>query len=268
MAATMMQTASFVTSSTARPAATQCSTLMGMPLLPLRQSAPVANRRAAIIPCAGPLDRFSNQVKKKSGTDPKGYEPNTPESAFTRGREVVAGRLAMTGFFAELVGELVTGKGAVGQLSLETLLPRPLIAAGIAAIVLFNFATALNPAGPTFTEENQRDVRKRPYGGVQKPSKTSLVQNPRKTLGISKGFGFTKANELFVGRLAMIGFAASLVGEYFQNGKGPLGQLGIPMPAYAEYAGFGLAGWILFFFAAAIGSGNFPGEKQGAEDMY
>ena len=38
--------------------------------------------------------------------------------------------------------------------------------------------------------------------------------------------GFTKANELFVGRVAMIGFAASLVGEYFQNGKGPLGQLG------------------------------------------
>lgn len=148
--------------------------------------------------------------------------------------------------------------------------------------------------------------------------------------------GFTKANELFVGRVAMIGFAASLVrlvvglvlklvhawdisamtlhhaactscetfwctalpqvGEYFQNGKGPLGQLGtlskhlcehahavyardvlqmqpccfrvmwlllssgIPMPAYADAAGFALAGWILFFFAAAIGSGNFPGE--------
>lgn len=39
-------------------------------------------------------------------------------------------------------------------------------------------------------------------------------------------------------RLAMIGFAASLVGEYFQQGgPGPLGQIGIPMPAYAEYAG-------------------------------
>jgi hypothetical protein len=32
------------------------------------------------------------------------------------------------------------------------------------------------------------------------------------------------------------------------------------MPAYADAAGFALAGWILFFFAAAIGSGNFPGE--------
>ncbi len=53
----------------------------------------------------------------------------------------------MTGFFAETIGELFTGKGAVGQLSLETLLPRPLIAAVVAGIVVFNFATALNPAG-------------------------------------------------------------------------------------------------------------------------
>lgn len=37
--------------------------------------------------------------------------------------------------------------------------------------VAFNFITALNPASPTFDESNQRDVRKRPAGGVQKPSK-------------------------------------------------------------------------------------------------
>lgn len=53
----------------------------------------------------------------------------------------------MTGFFAETIGELFTGKGAVGQLSLETLVPRPAVAAVILAVVLFNFATALNPAG-------------------------------------------------------------------------------------------------------------------------
>ena len=37
--------------------------------------------------------------------------------------------------------------------------------------VAFNFLTALNPASPTFDESNQKDVRKRPSGGVQKPSK-------------------------------------------------------------------------------------------------
>jgi hypothetical protein len=32
-------------------------------------------------------------------------------------------------------------------------------------------------------------------------------------LGISDGFGFTRRNELFVGRTAMLGFAAELIGE-------------------------------------------------------
>ena len=31
------------------------------------------------------------------------------------------------------------------------------------------------------------------------------------------------------------------------------------MPLFQEYGTFALAGWVLFFFAAAVGSGNFPG---------
>lgn len=38
------------------------------------------------------------------------------------------------------------------------------------------------------------------------------------------GFGFTKENELFVGRVAQLGFAASLIGETL-TGKGPLEQV-------------------------------------------
>ena len=34
----------------------------------------------------------------------------------------------------------------------------------VAAIVIFNAITALNPGGTTFSEENQQDVRKRPKG--------------------------------------------------------------------------------------------------------
>ena len=45
-------------------------------------------------------------------------------------------------------------------------------------------------------------------------------------------------------------------------------QLGVPVPLYSQYAAFGLAGWIFFFFAAAVGSGNFPGEQEGGEDIY
>ena len=32
------------------------------------------------------------------------------------------------------------------------------------------------------------------------------------------------------------------------------------MPMFSQFGAFGLAGWVLFFFAAAVGSGNFPGD--------
>ena len=38
---------------------------------------------------------------------------------------------------------------------------------------IFNFVTALSPFSPTFDEDNQRDVRKRPAGPTQKPSDPS-----------------------------------------------------------------------------------------------
>jgi hypothetical protein len=72
--------------------------------------------------------------------------------------------------------QLLTGKGALGQLSLETNLPQPLVNALVGGIVIFNLVTALNPAGTTFSEENQQDVRKRPAGPVQKPSKIDATK--------------------------------------------------------------------------------------------
>jgi photosystem II protein len=39
-------------------------------------------------------------------------------------------------------------------------------------------------------------------------------------------FGFTKSNELFVGRLAQLGIAFSIIGEII-TGKGALAQLNI-----------------------------------------
>jgi len=63
-------------------------------------------------------------------------------------------------------------------------------------------------------------------GAVQDPKNINLISDPKGFLGISDKFGFTKKNELFVGRVAMLGFAAELIGELAQGGKGPLGQLG------------------------------------------
>ena len=42
-------------------------------------------------------------------------------------------------------------------------------------------------------------------GGVQKPGKVNLAQDPAGTLGIDKGgFGFSKQNELTVGRVVSV----------------------------------------------------------------
>ena len=88
------------------------------------------------------------------------------------------GRLAMTGFFSAVIGELLTGKGALGQLGLETRLPQPVVNWLVIAIVGFNVITALNPFGSTFSKENQQDVRKRPTGAVQNPKK-NVVNDPK-----------------------------------------------------------------------------------------
>jgi hypothetical protein len=70
---------------------------------------------------------------------------------------------------------------------------------------------------------DEEELAPRPKGALQ-DSRVSLA-TPGKFFGI-KGFGFTKENELFVGRLAQLGFAASLIGEGV-TGKGILGQLNI-----------------------------------------
>ena len=59
--------------------------------------------------------------------------------------------------------QLITGKGAIGQLNLETSVPPFALKAGLLAIVGFNLVTALLP-NATFSDENQKDVRKRPAG--------------------------------------------------------------------------------------------------------
>ena len=77
-----------------------------------------------------------------------------------------------------------------------------------------------------------------------------------------------QTNELFVGRVAMLGFAAEVVGEKLSGGKGPLGQLGFPVtPAATGYEFAALLIWVGFFLVAAIGYGNY-GEQEGAEDVY
>lgn len=50
--------------------------------------------------------------------------------------------------------------------------------------------------------------------------------------------------QVFVGRVAMIGFASALIGEIQTGGKGPLGQLALPIqtPVNPKLAGENLLG--------------------------
>lgn len=68
-------------------------------------------------------------------------------------------------------------------------------------------------------------------------------------------FGFTKSNELFVGRLAQLGIAFSIIGEII-TGKGALAQLnietGVPIQDIEPLVLFN----VIFFFFAALNPGN------------
>ncbi|CAM8883466.1 unnamed protein product [Rhodiola kirilowii] len=92
----------------------------------------------------------------------------------------------------------------------------------------------------------------------------------RSAFGLEEGgplLGFTKVNELFVGRLAQLGFAFSLIGEIL-TGKGALSQLnietGVPVNGIEPLVLFS----IVFFFVAALnpGTGKFVTDEKDAWD--
>lgn len=202
--------------------------------------------------------------EKKSRTDKSAKEVDPLVPAFTRRREVFAGRLAMFGFAASLIGEIASGKGALGQLALETGLLQSWIEIGLVAGIGYNFISAVRPGSPTFSESNQRDVKKRQKGPTQDPKIN--ISEPKKFLGITN-FGFSKKNEVFVGRTAQLGFLASVIGEKI-TGKGPLGQFSIGTGVPLSQAGIGLIAFISFFLVAAVFEGNYGEEMNEDKSQY
>ena len=77
----------------------------------------------------------------------------------------------------------------------------------------------------------------------------------RRCICVGPLFGFTKSNELFVGRLAQLGIAFSIIGEII-TGKGALAQLnietGVPISEIEPLVLFN----VVFFFIAAINPGT------------
>ena len=127
----------------------------------------------------------------------------------------------------------------------------------VVGLIAFNLIAALLPASGKLVLPEE-ELESRPKGSLQDPS-ISILQ-PKKFFGIS-GFGFTKENELFVGRVAQLGFAAALLGEAL-TGLGPLGQLGLETGIPLNEAEPLLLFSIAFTLFAAIneGSGKFVEE--------
>ncbi|KAH6780348.1 Chlorophyll A-B binding family protein [Perilla frutescens var. hirtella] len=175
---------------------------------------------------------------------------------FTKQNELFVGRVAMIGFAASLLGEAITGKGILAQLNLETGIPIYEAEPLLLFFILFNLLGAIGALG-----DRGRFVDDVPAPGpVIAPGKGF-----RAALGLGEGplFGFTKSNELFVGRLAQLGIAFSIIGEIV-TGKGALAQLnietGVPINELEPLLLFN----IVFFFVAAInpGTGKFVTDEE------
>jgi len=177
---------------------------------------------------------------------------------FTKSNELFVGRMAMLGIASSIIGELLTGKGAIAQLGLETGLSLTDVDGFILGLIGFNLVAALLPTKGKFVADDD-ELEERPEGVLQDPSISVL--DWRRFFGI-KGFGFTKENELFVGRMAQLGFAISLIGEAL-TGKGILAQFdvetGLPLNETEPLLLF----FIAFTLFAAIneGSGRFVDEE-------
>eukprot|EP00897_Mesotaenium_endlicherianum_P004588 jgi/Mesen1/4157/ME000219S03287 len=176
---------------------------------------------------------------------------------FTKQNELFVGRLAMLGFAASILGEALTGKGPLAQFDIETGLPLSETEPLLIFFILFQLLGAIGALGSRglFVDDV---IESGPIVIPGKSVKGALGLNEK-----GPTFGFTKANELFVGRLAQLGFAISIIGEVI-TGKGALAQLnietGVPLQDIEPLILLN----IVFFFFAAInpGTGKFINDED------
>ncbi|KAG0556304.1 hypothetical protein M758_11G040900 [Ceratodon purpureus] len=179
---------------------------------------------------------------------------------FTKANELFVGRVAMLGFAASILGEALSGKGTLAQFDIETGIPLTETEPLLIFFILFTLLGAIGALG-----DRGRFVDESPVAGLD-----SIAIKPGKgvkgAFGLNeKGpvFGFTKANELFVGRLAQLGIAFSIIGEII-TGKGTLAQLnietGVPITELEPLIIFN----VIFFLFAAVnpGTGKFVNDDD------
>jgi photosystem II protein len=146
-----------------------------------------------------------NTVSRVSFTKPVGHKVTTPVFAkatkvvkrevaseqalklgFTKTNELFVGRLAMLGVASSLIGEVITGKGAIAQFAGEIGATTTEVQVAVWAIALFNLVAGVLPTSQTFVPEEQEAQKQSPPGALQDAKITLLT--PRKFFGVSDSF--------------------------------------------------------------------------------
>ncbi|XRB00897.1 photosystem II 22kDa protein [Pycnococcus provasolii] len=184
--------------------------------------------------------------------------------AFRRENELFSGRIAMLGFLAAVVNEAQTGKGILEQLNAETgasvILEEDLLLFQIGIILVLAF-TGITTGGQPWQDLVNKDGKD---AQVYTIKEDGLLKYFIQVLGLNTDgpvFGANANNELFLGRLAMIGFAVSTFLDALgpDRGLGPLAQLGLETgPEALGIEEFLTANAVFFFLAALYPVVNMP----------
>jgi photosystem II protein len=147
------------------------------------------------------------------------------ELGWTRDNEVFLSRLSMLGFAGTAVGEYlsVTGAGPLAQLGYLSGLEQGQVGLFLAGLIGFNLLASVLPNSGTFNKAGAGSAAAEDgaVGPLQDPTITLL--QPAKFFSVTN-WGFTPQNELFAGRVSLLGWVAALLGEVV-TGLGPVGQL-------------------------------------------
>jgi len=239
--------ASLLMSTSAIPHA--LASLSGLTLRVYSQNVRTSSPATPQITCLFQKKAGTAKVSKGAVKEENGIFGTSGGIGFTKQNELFVGRVAMLGFAASILGEALTGKGILAQFDYETGLPLNETEPLLLAFIVFNLLGAIGAFGSRgkFVDD---EVASTPPVVPGKSLRGALGLNETGPL-----FGFTKANELFVGRAAQLGFVFSIIGELI-TGKGALAQLNIETGVPLQELEPLVIAWIAFFFVAAINPGN------------
>merc|ERR1712137_365753 len=169
---------------------------------------------------------------------------------------------------AAVVNEAQTGKGILEQLSAESgfsvIAEEDVLLFQIGIILVLAF-TGWSTAGQPWQDLVNKDGKDAQLYTLKDDG---LVKFTIQSLGLNTDgpvFGANANNELFLGRLAMIGFAVStLLEATTDRGMGPLAQLGLEAgPEATGIEEFFAANALFFFFVALYPVINMPKDSSG-----